>query len=113
VTLSVQSAAIAGVSAAAVTLPASVTIGAGSAQATFPVTVAPVTAATKVVLAATARGMTRTASLTVVPLALAAVRLDRGAVKGGEAVTGTVTLTGPAPAGGLIVGLSTRPLVEG
>jgi hypothetical protein len=102
VTLSSSNTAIAGV-------PASVTIAAGAASATFTVTTASVGASTPVTISASF-GVTRTATLTVSPAAanvtLSSVALSPASVVGGNSSQGTVTLTGAAPGGGMIVTLA-------
>jgi hypothetical protein len=93
------------------TVPASVVVPAGSASATFAISTAGVTTSTIVTIGATAGGVTRNADLTVLPAANTAVSLSSltvspTAVQGGASVTGTATLTAPAPAGGALVTLS-------
>jgi len=47
------------------------------------------------------------------PVCVSAVNLSANAVLGGGGLTGTVVLTAPAPAGGLVVNLqSSNPLVQ-
>ena len=83
----------------AASVPASVTVAAGAASATFNITTSAVAASTGVSIAASYGG-TQTAALTVVPPRVAALSLSNGSVTGGTPVTGTVSLDGPAPAGG-------------
>jgi hypothetical protein len=66
----------------------------------------PVATVTPVHLSASYGDKTWSATLTVLPIRVASVQLDAERVAGGTPVTGTVTLSGPAPAGGAIVGLS-------
>jgi LmbE family N-acetylglucosaminyl deacetylase len=91
-------------SAAAV--PANVTVAAGATSATFSVATSPVAAPAAVTISGSYGGATQTGSLTVVPPGVAALSLSQGSVTGGTGVTGTVTLSGPAPAGGAQVMLS-------
>ena len=49
------------------------------------------------------------AQLTVLPPTLVALTLNPASVGGGSGSTGTVTISGPAPAGGLVVTLSGKP----
>jgi hypothetical protein len=93
-------------------VPSSVTVAAGATSATFTVSTSAVSASTAVTISATYSGVTRSASLTVTPApppppTLSSLTLRPSSVVGGlEYSTGTVTLTGPAPAGGAQVFLS-------
>jgi hypothetical protein len=90
------------------TVPATVTVAAGAASATFSVATSPVSVATTATISGAYGGATQTASLTVVPPSVAALSLSQGSVRGGATVTGTVTIDGPAPAGGAQVALSSN-----
>jgi len=98
--------------AAAVRVPASVTVAAGATSATFTVSTSAVTASTAVTISAAYGGVTRTASITVAPAPPPAVTLSSltlsptSVIGGAQSSTGTVTLTGAAPAGGAQVALS-------
>jgi hypothetical protein len=92
----------------AATVPASVTIPAGEVFTTFTVTTKQVTASTPVTLKATRGTVIKTAVLTVAPATVAGVSVDSPIAYGGNPVTGTVTLTGPAPTGGRVVNLSSN-----
>lgn len=93
-------------------VPPSVTVAAGSTTATFMVTTGAVAAATTVTISATYAGATKSASLTVAPAppptaTLSSLTLNPTSVVGGvQSSTGTIRLTGPAPAGGAQVALS-------
>ncbi|PYT47751.1 MAG: hypothetical protein DMG44_17175 [Acidobacteria bacterium] len=93
-------------------VPPSVTVAAGATSATFTVSTSAVTASTTVTISAAYGGTTRSASLTVTPAAppaptLSSLSLNPTSVAGGmQSSTGTVTLSGPAPAGGAQVALS-------
>jgi hypothetical protein len=97
---------------AAATVPSSVTVVAGATSATFTVSTRAVTASTAVTISAAYGGVTRTASITVVPAppppaTLSSLTLNPTSVIGGlQTSTGTVTLSAPAPAGGATVALS-------
>jgi len=96
---------------AAATVPSSVTVPAGATSATFTVSTSVVTASSAVTISAAYGGATRTASLAVTPAApppptLASLGLNPSSVTGGNSSTGTVTLSGAAPAGGATVALS-------
>lgn len=91
----------------AATVPASVTVPAGSASATFTVAGKPVAATASLFVAASYRGVGRTAPLTVEAPVLSGLTLTPATVAGGCGTsTGRVTLSGKAPAGGLAVALS-------
>jgi hypothetical protein len=93
-------------------VPSSVTVAAGATSATFTISTSAVTASTTISISAIYGGATRSASLTVTPApppppTLSSLTLNPSSVIGGmEYSTGTVTLTGPAPAGGAQVFLS-------
>ena len=94
----------------AASVPASVTVAAGSTSATFTVSTSTVSTSTTVTISASFGGVSRSASLTVMPPPLPTVSsltLSPSSVVGGVgSSTGTVTLSGPAPAGGAQVMLS-------
>ena len=93
----------------AATVPTSVTVGGGASSATFVVSTSPVSGSTAVTVSALYGGVTRTTSLTVLPVnvpSLASLSLNPSTVQGGNGSTGTVTLSGPAPGGGAVVSLS-------
>jgi hypothetical protein len=94
-------------------VPSSVTVAAGATSATFTVSTSAVAASTTITIPATYNGATRSASLTVAPApppppTVSSLALDPANVFGGQSSTGTVTLTGPAPAGGAQVFLSSN-----
>jgi thermitase len=91
---------------AAASVPTSVTVAAGATTATFAVTTTAVTASRSVTLTASYNDVSRTASIQILPPAVASVTLKPARVKGGTPSTGTVALNGPAPAGGIVVKLS-------
>ncbi|HEX8678912.1 MAG TPA: dockerin type I domain-containing protein, partial [Chthoniobacterales bacterium] len=94
------------------TTPANITVPAGSSTGTFPVDTTNIAIAHTFQITATAGGVTRNAPLTVT-LALTALDLPESAPSN-SSVSGTVTLSGPAPAGGAVVNLSsTDPDVAG
>ena len=85
----------------AATVPASVTVAAGASSATFAVTTSAVSGSTAVTISALYGGVTRTAPLTVTPLAaLSSLQVNPSSVKGGSPSTGTVTLTRSCAFGG-------------
>ncbi|MCU1241707.1 MAG: hypothetical protein JWO71_2433 [Candidatus Acidoferrum typicum] len=93
-------------------VPASVTVAAGATSATFAVSTSAVASSTSVVISGTYGGATKTGSLTVTPTpapssTLSSLTLNPSSVVGGaQFSTGTVTLSGLAPAGGAQVMLS-------
>lgn len=93
---------------AAATVPATVTVSAGATTANFTVTTTAVTVSTNVTITAKTGSTTRTAALTLKTATPSSVSFDPKSVMGGSPTTGTVTLTGPAPTGGLTVTLSSN-----
>ena len=94
-------------------VPSSVTVAAGATSATFTVSTSAVAASTTVSISAAYGGVTRSVSLTVTPApppapTLSSLTLNPANVFGGQSSTGTVTLTGLAPAGGAQVFLSSN-----
>jgi hypothetical protein len=87
-------------------VPSSVTVPAGATGVTFTTTTAPVAATASVTIFATNSGVTQSASLIVLPPVLMSLTLNPSSITGGGSSTGTVTLDGPAPAGGAVVFLS-------
>jgi hypothetical protein len=92
---------------AAATVPANVTVAAGTTSKTFTVTTATVTANQTATITATYNASSRTANLTVRPL-LASVAVSPTNPIGGNPSTGTVTLNAAAPAGGAVVTLASN-----
>jgi hypothetical protein len=90
-------------------VPASVTVAAGATSASFSLGTGAVADSIAVTISASYGGATRTASLTVLPAVLSTLSLNPSTVVGGvQNSTGTVTLNGPAPAGGAQVTLSSN-----
>ena len=93
-------------------VPSSVTVPAGATSATFAVSTSPVAASTAVTVSAIYGGMTKTASLNLMPApppppTLSSLTLNPSSLVGGlQFSTGTITLTRPAPTGGALVMLS-------
>jgi hypothetical protein len=90
------------------TVPSPVTVAGGSrSSAPFTITTTSVTATTQVTIKASDGHDHKTATLTVKPIAPAALKLSPKSVVGGKSTTAnTVTLDGPAPSGGAVVTLS-------
>jgi hypothetical protein len=91
---------------AVASVPATVLVAQGANSAQFIVATTTVSVPTAVTITASGGGATRTAAVEVGPLSVASLVFTPTAVNGGSSATGTVTLNGPAPAGGLTVGLS-------
>src|SRR3954463_12551428 len=100
---------------AVVGLPPSVFIPAGGTGASFNITTSAVSAATRVRIDsgygaesfhAPSSWITVVPAGTATPAALASLALTSASIAGGATTTGTVTLTGPAPAGGATIRLS-------
>jgi hypothetical protein len=87
-------------------VPANVTVAAGATTATFAVTSKAVIAVSTSTISAVYGDVTRTAVLTVNPAALSTITLNQTTVTGGKTSTATVRMTGAAPAGGVVVSLS-------
>ena len=94
-----------GSNSSSASVPTSVTIAANASSATFTVTTLAVSSSTPATITATYGTSSVQAVLTINPPALSAVSMNPTSVVGGNPSTGTVTLTGPAPASGLSVSL--------
>jgi FG-GAP-like repeat len=97
-------------SSSVATVPASVTVAAGASSASFSVTTASVSTSIGVTITGAYSGATQSATLTVTPPppppGPASLSVSPATVEGGNPVTGTVFLSTGAPAGGLVVSLS-------
>ena len=91
----------------AVGVPSSVVIASGGTTASFTVTTWAVVATVGATITATFNQYTATAPIYVVPAEIASVTLSPSTIVGGDAVTGTITLTGTA-ATSLTVSLSSN-----
>ena len=91
---------------AAATVPSSLTIPAGAKTATFTVTTYPVASATSPTITATYNSVPQTATLTDMPPVAFAISLFPATILSNGTATGTVTLTGKAPTGGIVVTLT-------
>ncbi len=88
------------------TVAASVSVATGQTTTTFSVSTTAVAAQTAVTLSATVNGLTKTATLNVYPPDLSSFSISPSATSQGGAVTGTLGLDGPAPAGGITVAVT-------
>jgi uncharacterized protein (TIGR03437 family) len=95
-------------------IPASVTVPAGQTSASFAFTASFVANSENVTINGSFNGVTQSATTSITPLpCVAGVSLSSNAVVGGVGLTGTVTLTSPAPSGGMVVNLqSNNTLVQ-
>ena len=87
-------------------VPASVTVVAGAITGSVSVMAGRVSASTPVTVGASYGGVNKTAVLTVTPTVLSTISLAPASVVNGKNSTVTVTLNGPAAAGGALVSLS-------
>lgn len=83
-----------------------VSVASGLPSTTVSVSTSPTATAQVVTLTATARGLTRTGSFTVVPPVVSAITVTPAAITGGQTISGTVSLDGRAPNGGTSVALA-------
>ena len=90
------------------TLPATVSIAAGKTSATFTVKTTAVGSIKSLTITGTLGTVSRTATLTINPPVLELISFNPATVVGLTASKGTVTLTGTAPSGGIIVKLSSN-----
>ncbi len=91
----------------AATVPANVIVPSGASSATFSVSTTPVSASVSGKITAAAGGVTKAKAIAVVPPTLLSLKVNVTSVVGGSGATGTITLNGPAPSGGITVGIST------
>lgn len=89
-------------------IPSSVNIAPGANTGTFAISTVYVSTTTAVSISASLGGATQTSSLTVLqpPVILSTFTLNPATVGGGNTAIGTITLSGPALAGGSVVALS-------
>jgi hypothetical protein len=93
----------------AISLPANVMVSAGSTSGLFSFGAFPVTATTPATITAAFGSSTASTNVTVNPgvsVGVTSLTLNPATVSAGGASTGTVVLSGPAPAGGAVVQLS-------
>jgi subtilisin family serine protease len=94
-------------------VPTVVHIAKGATSATFTIGSRPVRDRVIVSITATGGTLAKSKSLTVNPAALLSVKVQQTSMTGGATQQGTVFLTGAAPAGGLLVPLSsTNPALQ-
>jgi hypothetical protein len=94
----------------AVTLPATVTVAAGSTSASFTLNTSPVATTATAMITAGYNGVSQSTALAVKPPVLSSLGLIPTTVPGGTTSTGTVRLNANAPFGGIVVTISSsRP----
>ncbi len=86
-------------------VPPDVTVPAGQTLGTFSIVTTAVSMPAAVTISASASGVGQTKLLTVVPTSLQALTLLPSSIGAGNTATGQVTLSNPAPAGGIFVSL--------
>ena len=86
-------------------VPSTIVVQPGQASALFSVTAAAVSAPTGATISVTLNTSTANATLTLTPINLAGIMLNPLSVTGGAGSTGTVSLNGPAPKGGVNIRL--------
>lgn len=91
---------------AAASVPDSVTIPAGQKTVAFVINTTTLIADTTVNISATLQGFTQSSPLKVASSLLSTLTLNPSKLNGGATSTGTITLSGTAPAGGFTVALS-------
>jgi hypothetical protein len=87
-------------------VPPTVTVPANATSVNFSVSTAAVGATTMGNITASFSGVTKTVNVTIQPAALMSVTLNPSNILGGSTAVGKVTLTGPAPASGIVVTLT-------
>ena len=90
----------------AASVPPTVTVPANVTSVNFSVSTAAVGATTMGNITASFSGVTKTVNVTIQPAALMSLSLNPSMVSGGSTAVGKVTLTGPAPASGIVVTLT-------
>ena len=91
-----------------VTFPPTVTVAPGKTSATFSLTTVPVATQQVASISAFSGGYSQTASLTIQGPTLTALTLTPASVKGGAASMGTVSISLPAPTGGIVISVSSN-----
>ena len=81
--------------------PVAIRVAAGQTSATFQINTVAVTSSTALTITAALNGVQRTATLTVLPATLQSVTVNPTSLTGGQSATGTITLSGLAPSGGV------------
>jgi hypothetical protein len=93
---------------AGATVPATVTVSAGATEASFNVTTQAVTAQKDVTITATASGVSASGTLTIRPIVPSTLDATPSSGTGGFTSTAKLTITDPAPAGGLVIPITSN-----
>ncbi len=91
-----------------VSVPGSITIAGGQSSVTFSVQTTPVVTQKAVNISGAINGVAVKTTLTVTPASLLSVSATPTQVTGGNQAQGTVTLTSPAPVGGVTISLTSH-----
>lgn len=92
----------------AVTFPSTVTVAAGKSSATFSVSTLSVPTQEIAAISAFLGGYSQSASLTIQGPSLTSLSINPPAVKGGVASSGTISISVPAPTGGIVISVSSN-----
>ena len=92
----------------AASVPASITVPAGSTSASFTITTSAVSSAVSGKITATYGAAVKTTNLKVEPIGVSSLTLTPSTVVGGNSVSGKVTLAAPAAPGSITVSLSSN-----
>jgi len=87
-------------------VPVSVVVPAGATNVSFPVTTVPVTADTNVSITASTGSISKVGTVRVLAPAVTAFVLSSSTLQGGKTLSGRVNISGTAPAGGVVVTLT-------
>ena len=99
--------------ASSVTVPASVTVAAGSTQASFVAQTLAVSSQSVATITGVLGGRSATATVTVNPATITGLSITPNNVLGGKGAIGTLTLSGPALSSGDVVTLSSNTATVG
>ncbi len=88
--------------------PSAVVVPAGQLSVSFTVQTSPVSAQKIASILCTLNGVTKASTLTITPPSLVSLSINPSNIVGGNGTNGVVTLSGPAPAGGITVNLSSN-----
>ena len=87
------------------TVPSTTMVPGGSTSTTFSISTLGVSSSATALITANLSGTSQTASLTITAAALSSISVNPNSVPGGTAATGTVSLSGAASKGGVVVKL--------
>ena len=95
-------------SSASASVPPQLVIAGGTTRARTSISTSAVSERTVATFSAVIEGTARQASLVLLPVAISIVSFSPNTLHGGATTTGTISLTGPAPQGGITVLLATE-----